>query len=182
MQILIRTGLKGLSYNIFLTPVAYEVDESVWQAQQVVRVMSCPHSQVNSGCNQESPNHVDGVENSPPDHTVTVRDTGWGLNCAAVQEKLCSCGTPAAEIHLYYIMAFLCSTFRDALLHTLVVMGGYLMLLLPSCQLKAVLFLPADLCHQQDVFSQMFSLFQQPRCFFILLYSHGSERKQQSSS
>lgn len=30
MQILIRTGLKGLSYNIFLTtPVAYEVDESV---------------------------------------------------------------------------------------------------------------------------------------------------------
>lgn len=109
MQILIRTGLKGLSYNIFLTPVAYEVDESVWQAQQVVGVMSCPHSQVNSGCNQESTNHVDGVENSPPDHTVTVRDTGWGLNCAAVQEKLCSCGTPAAEIHLYYIMAFLCS-------------------------------------------------------------------------
>lgn len=29
MQILIRTGLKGLSYNIFLTSVAYEVDESV---------------------------------------------------------------------------------------------------------------------------------------------------------
>lgn len=29
MQILIRTGLKRLSYNIFLTPVAYEVDESV---------------------------------------------------------------------------------------------------------------------------------------------------------
>lgn len=76
MQILIRTGLKGLSYNIFLTSVAHEVDESVWQAQQVIGVMSRPHSQVNSGRNQESPNHVDGVENSPPDHTVTVRDTG----------------------------------------------------------------------------------------------------------
>lgn len=70
MHILIRKGLKGLSYSMFLTSVAHEVDESVWQAQQV---MSFPHSQVNSGCNQKPPNHVDGVENSPPDHSDSKR-------------------------------------------------------------------------------------------------------------